>query len=40
MAEKAKGAFDGHSPLEMARSEAGARTVEEMLLQLDYRFAA
>jgi putative toxin-antitoxin system antitoxin component (TIGR02293 family) len=37
---KPKARFDGHSPLEMARSEAGARIVEEMLLQLDYGFAA
>jgi putative toxin-antitoxin system antitoxin component (TIGR02293 family) len=37
---KAKTRFDGRSPLEMLRTEAGARLVEEMLLQLDYGFAA
>lgn len=37
---KTKTRFDGRSPLEMLRSEAGARLVEEMLLQLDYGFAA
>jgi putative toxin-antitoxin system antitoxin component (TIGR02293 family) len=37
---KAKSRFEGRSPLEMLRSEAGARLVEEMLLQLDYGFAA
>jgi putative toxin-antitoxin system antitoxin component (TIGR02293 family) len=37
---KPKARFDDNSPLEMARSEAGARIVEEMLLQLDYGFAA
>ena len=37
---KAKIRFDGRSPLEMLRTEAGARLVEEMLLQLDYGFAA
>ena len=28
--------FDGRTPLEVSRTEAGARLVEEMLLQLDY----
>ena len=37
---KAKSRFEGRSPLEMLRTEAGARLVEEMLLQLDYGFAA
>lgn len=37
---KAKTGFEGRSPLEMLRTEAGARLVEEMLLQLDYGFAA
>lgn len=37
---KIKTHFEGHSPLEMLRTEAGARLVEEMLLQLDYGFAA
>ena len=37
---KAKARFEGRSPLEMLRTEAGARLVEEMLLQLDYGFAA
>ena len=37
---KAKQRFDARSPLEMLRTEAGARLVEEMLLQLDYGFAA
>jgi putative toxin-antitoxin system antitoxin component (TIGR02293 family) len=37
---KAKIRFEGRSPLEMLRTEAGARLVEEMLLQLDYGFAA
>lgn len=37
---KAKSRFEGHTPLEMLRTEAGARLVEEMLLQLDYGFAA
>jgi len=36
---KAKTRFEGRSPLEMLRTEAGARLVEEMLLQLDYGFA-
>jgi putative toxin-antitoxin system antitoxin component (TIGR02293 family) len=37
---KAKARFADRSPLEMLRTEAGARLVEEMLLQLDYGFAA
>lgn len=37
---KTKIRFDGRSPLEMLRTEAGARLVEEMLLQLDFGFAA
>jgi putative toxin-antitoxin system antitoxin component (TIGR02293 family) len=37
---KAKARFEGRCPLEMLRTEAGARLVEEMLLQLDYGFAA
>ena len=37
---KAKTRFGGRSPLEVLRTEAGARLVEEMLLQLDYGFAA
>lgn len=37
---KAKVRFEGRSPLEMLRTETGARLVEEMLLQLDYGFAA
>jgi putative toxin-antitoxin system antitoxin component (TIGR02293 family) len=37
---KAKTRFEGRSPLEMLRTEAGARLVEEMLLQLDYGFVA
>jgi putative toxin-antitoxin system antitoxin component (TIGR02293 family) len=37
---KVKSRFEGRSPLEMLRSEAGARLVEEMLLQLDYGFTA
>jgi putative toxin-antitoxin system antitoxin component (TIGR02293 family) len=37
---KAKSRFERRSPLEMLRTEAGARLVEEMLLQLDYGFAA
>lgn len=37
---KTKTRFEGRSPLEMLRTEAGARLVEEMLLQLDYGFAA
>ena len=37
---KAKIRFDGRSPLEMLRTEAGVRLVEDMLLQLDYGFVA
>ncbi|MGC9199649.1 MAG: type II RES/Xre toxin-antitoxin system antitoxin [Acidobacteriaceae bacterium] len=37
---KAKARFEGRSPLEMLRTEAGARLVEETLLQLDYGFVA
>ncbi|MGA2250388.1 type II RES/Xre toxin-antitoxin system antitoxin [Terracidiphilus sp.] len=37
---KPKVRFEDRSPLEMLRTEAGARLVEEMLLQLDYGFAA
>lgn len=37
---KPKARLEGHTPLEMLRTEAGARLVEEMLLQLDYGFAA
>ena len=33
---KIKERFDGRTPLEVSRTEAGARLVEEMLLQLDY----
>ena len=33
---KVKERFDGRTPLEVSRTEAGARLVEEMLLQLDY----
>ena len=33
---KMKERFDGRTPLEVSRTEAGARLVEEMLLQLDY----
>jgi putative toxin-antitoxin system antitoxin component (TIGR02293 family) len=37
---KPKARFDGRIPLEMLRSEAGARLVEEMLLQINYGFVA
>jgi putative toxin-antitoxin system antitoxin component (TIGR02293 family) len=37
---KPKERFEGRTPLELLRTEAGARLVEEMLLQLDYGFAA
>ncbi|MBV8673221.1 MAG: DUF2384 domain-containing protein [Acidobacteriaceae bacterium] len=37
---KPKQRFEGRTPLELLRTEAGARLVEEMLLQLDYGFAA
>ena len=37
---KPKQRFEDRTPLELLRTEAGARLVEEMLLQLDYGFAA
>jgi putative toxin-antitoxin system antitoxin component (TIGR02293 family) len=37
---KPKARFTARTPLEMLATEAGARLVEEMLLQLDYGFAA
>jgi len=37
---KPKSRFEERTPLELLRTEAGARLVEEMLLQLDYGFAA
>lgn len=37
---KSKTRFEGRTPLDLLRSEAGARLVEELLLQLDYGFAA
>ncbi len=37
---KPKQRFEGRSPLEVLKTEAGARLVEEMLLQLDYGFFA
>lgn len=37
---KPKTRFEGRTPLQMLRTEAGSRLVEEMLLQLDYGFAA
>jgi putative toxin-antitoxin system antitoxin component (TIGR02293 family) len=37
---KPKARFTQRTPLELLRTEAGARVVEEMLLQLDYGFAA
>lgn len=37
---KMKERFDGRTPLEVCRTEAGARLVEEMLLQLDYGIVA
>ena len=37
---KPKERFEGRTPLETMRTEAGARLVEEMLLQLDYGFFA
>ncbi len=37
---KPKTRFEGRTPFEMLRTEAGARLVEEMLLQLDYGFVA
>lgn len=37
---KSKARFDGRAPFELIATEAGARLVEEMLLQLDYGFTA
>jgi len=37
---KPKVRLSGRAPLELLRTDAGARLVEEMLLQLDYGFAA
>jgi putative toxin-antitoxin system antitoxin component (TIGR02293 family) len=37
---KPKQRFEGRTPLEVLKTEAGARLVEEMLLQLDYGFFA
>lgn len=37
---KPKIRFDRKSPLEMSRTEAGARLVEEMILQIEYGFVA
>ncbi|HEY4010474.1 MAG TPA: MbcA/ParS/Xre antitoxin family protein [Acidobacteriaceae bacterium] len=37
---KPKQRFDGRTPLDLLRTEAGGRLVEEMLLQLDYGFFA
>lgn len=37
---KPKSRFDGRTPFDLLSTEAGARLVEEMLLQLDYGFAA
>ncbi|ADW70448.1 hypothetical protein AciX9_3443 [Granulicella tundricola MP5ACTX9] len=37
---KPKTRFEGRTPLELLRTEAGARLIEEMLLQLDFGFAA
>lgn len=37
---KPKVRFAGRSPMELLRTEAGARLVEEMILQIDYGFAA
>lgn len=37
---KAKSRFEGRSPLDLLRTEAGARIVEEMLLQIDYGYFA
>jgi putative toxin-antitoxin system antitoxin component (TIGR02293 family) len=33
---KAKGRFDGRPPIEMLATEAGARLVEEMIVQIDH----
>lgn len=37
---KAKARFEERTPLELLRTEAGARLVEELLLQLDYGLTA
>ncbi|PWT75267.1 MAG: hypothetical protein C5B46_02850 [Proteobacteria bacterium] len=37
---KPKSRFEGRTPFDLLATEAGARLVEEMLLQLDYGFAA
>jgi putative toxin-antitoxin system antitoxin component (TIGR02293 family) len=37
---KPKSRFDGRTPFDLLSTEAGARLVEEMLLQLDYGFTA
>jgi putative toxin-antitoxin system antitoxin component (TIGR02293 family) len=37
---KPKTRFDQRTPFEVLRTEAGARLVEEMLLQIDYGFSA
>jgi putative toxin-antitoxin system antitoxin component (TIGR02293 family) len=37
---KAKRRFDGKSPVEMLATEAGARLVEEMIVQLEYGMVA
>jgi putative toxin-antitoxin system antitoxin component (TIGR02293 family) len=37
---KPKTRFEGRVPLELLRTDAGSRIVEEMLLQIDYGFAA
>jgi uncharacterized protein (DUF2384 family) len=34
------GILDGKSPLEMARTEAGARLIEQLLAKLDWGAAA
>jgi len=37
---KPKSRFDGRPPLELLKTDAGARLVEEMLLQVQYGFVA
>jgi len=37
---KPKRNFDGKTPIEMLRTEAGARLVEELLIQIDYGMVA
>lgn len=37
---KPKTRFEGRTPLDLLRTEAGSRLVEEMLLQIDYGFMA